>query len=196
MSDSVYEQIIAELRDEKRSLPLNVILDGRDSEPAPTRLISATPVDTAARPTEAAAPAWYSIRPATPAELPGVYEAWAGTWKRSRSAGCIPNHLFNEVTFTAITQLLQRGMKVAVLVADAAPELVLAWVAYEADARSDQMIVHYLFTKDGFRQRGLAKTLLAHIGAGEKFIYTHQTGFAKYWPQAYHNPGIARRKSL
>lgn len=142
------------------------------------------------------ASSWYSIRPPTAEELPAVYESWAGTFKRSRSAGCIPNHLFAEVTFTAISQLLARGMKVLVLVANSHPDVVLGWVAYEQDTRSDQVIVHYLFTKDGFRQRGLAKTLLARIGAGEKFIYTHHTPFAKYWPGAYHNPGIARRKAL
>jgi hypothetical protein len=152
--------------------------------------------DTAAPPAEVAASTWYQVRPATPEELPGVYEAWAGTWKRSRSAGCIPNHLFNEVTFTAITQLLSRGMKVLVLAAKSHPDVILAWIAYELDKRGDQPIVHYAFTKDGFRERGLCRTLLAHIGAGENFIYTHQTGYAKYWPKAFHNPGIARRKDL
>lgn len=139
---------------------------------------------------------WFDIRPAAPAELAAVMESWAGTWKRSRSAGCIPNHLFNEVTFTAITQLLQRGMRVLVLTAKSHPEVVLAWIAYEHDTRDQQPIVHYLFTKDGFRQRGLSKALMAHIGAVDKFIYTHQTGFAKYYKGGYHNPGVARRKEL
>jgi hypothetical protein len=156
----------------------------------------ALPVDTDAAPPAEVAASWYAVRPATPTELTGVMESWAGTWKRSRSAGCIPNHLFNEVTFTAITQLLGRGMKVLVLTAVAQPDVVLSWVAFERDKRSDQVIVHYLFTRDGMRERGYAKTLLAYIGAGRKFIYTHQTGFAKYWPEAYHNPGIARRKEL
>lgn len=139
---------------------------------------------------------WHEIRPATPAELPSVYESWAGTWRRSRSAGVIPNHLFNEVTFAAITGLLQRGMRVDVLTARAAPSVVLGWIAYERDRRSDQVIVHYLFTKDGFRRRGYAQLMLDEVGAGRKFIYTHQTPFMKYWPDAYHNPGIARRKDL
>jgi hypothetical protein len=147
-------------------------------------------------PTETAASSWHLLRPATPVELPSVYESWAGTWRRSRSAGCIPNHLFNEVTFTAITQLLQRGMRVSVLTAKAAPSVVLGWIAYERDTRSDQVIVHYMFIKDGFRQRGYAQLMLDEVGAGRKFIYTHQTPFAKYWPAAYHNPGICRRKAL
>jgi hypothetical protein len=88
------------------------------------------PAVNAPPPAEAEPASWHELRPAAPAELPGVYESWAGTWRRSRSAGCIPNHLFNEVTFTAITQLLQRGMRVDVLTAKAAPSVVLGWLAY------------------------------------------------------------------
>lgn len=142
------------------------------------------------------APTWYELRPAAPTELPAVYEAWTGTWKRSRAAGCVPNHLINEITYAAITQLLQRGMRVDVLVARAAPDVVLGWVAHERDKRSDQAVVHYLFIKDSLRRRGYGQLLLDGIGAGERFIYTHQTSFARYWPGAYHNPGIARRKDL
>jgi hypothetical protein len=142
------------------------------------------------------APSWHAIRPATPEELPSVYESWAGTWKRSRSAGCIPNHLFNEVTFACITGLFARGMRVAVLTAAAAPSVVLGWIAYERDRRSDQPVVHYMFVKDGFRERGYSKLLLAHVGGAEKFVYTHQTSFSQYYPGGYHNPGIARRKDL
>jgi hypothetical protein len=221
VSDSVYERMIAELTGEPEptygviTLTDEQLEASKDDVGAFVKLKEAQfagelakadaalkaitdPIfyPTTAPPPAEVAPTWYRIRPATPEELPSVYESWAGTWRRSRSAGCIPNHLFNEVTFTAITQLLQRGMKVAVLTAKAAPGTALGWIAYERDKRSDQVIVHYLFTKDGFRQRGYGQLLLDEVGAGRKFIYTHQTPFAKYWPDAYHNPGIARRKDL
>lgn len=145
-----------------------------------------------------ASPAWYDLRPAAPSELAAVMEAWAGTYRKSRSAGCIPNHLFNEVTFTAITQLLQRGAHVQVLVDKRAPELVLAWICFEQDKRSSQPVVHYMFVRDGFRQRGLSKVLLAAAGmqSDGKFVYTHSTPFMQYYPGGYWNPGIARRKAL
>jgi hypothetical protein len=141
-------------------------------------------------------PLWYEVRPATAAELPAVFESWLGTYKRSISAGTIPNHLYNEVQLATITGLLGRGAKVAVLCSREAPAVVLAWVCYEADRRSVEPIVHYLFVKDGFRQRGYAGLLLKSIGAGDRVLYTHQTSFAKYWPRARFNPGIARRKTL
>lgn len=141
---------------------------------------------------------WFDIRPAAPAELPAVYESWAGTHKTSRTAGCIPNHLYAEVTFAAITGLLQRGAKVSVLTAQDAPSVVLGWVCWEPDRRGPRPIVHYIFVRDGFRERGYASLLLKSIGigSGERFIYTHETSFAKRFKGGAHNPGVARRKHL
>lgn len=140
---------------------------------------------------------WYAFRPPSADEMQGVIEAWSGTFKRSRSAGCIPNDMFEDVTRAAITQLLGRGMEIRGLVAASHPEVLLSWVAFERDLRRPGApIVHYLFTREPVRRRGLAKLLLADIGAGEKFIYTHRTACAAWWPRAMHNPGPARRKSL
>ena len=141
---------------------------------------------------------WFEMRAATPEELPAVLESWAGTYKRSRSSGCIQNHLFNEVTFASITGLLRRGAQVSVLTAREAPSVVLGWVCHEPDHRSATPIVHYLFVKDRFRERGYARLMLAELGIkkGDRFIYTHETSFARYWPRSVHNPGIARRKRL
>lgn len=126
-----------------------------------------------------------------------MYEAWAGTWKRSRAAGCIPNDLFDRVQSELVAQLIARGMEIRVLTSAVQPRVVLAWIAYERDPRTPGgVVVHYLFTRPEFRRRGYAQFLLDDIGAGEKFIYTHKTGFARYWPQARHNPGVARRKDL
>lgn len=142
-------------------------------------------------------PAWYELRSASPEELPVVCETWAGTWKRSRAAGCIPNDLFDRVTYAAIQQLLDRGMQVRVLVDRGRPDLVLSWVAYELDPRKPgSAVVHYVFTREPLRRRGYAQLLLDDIGAGRDFVYTHKTGFSRYWPGATHNPGIARRKEL
>ncbi len=130
--------------------------------------------------------------------MQGVIEAWSGTWKRSRAAGCIPNDMFEDVTRAAITQLLARGMEIRGLCASSHPSVLLSWVAFERDKRKPGApVIHYLFTREPVRGRGMARLLLDSIGAGKRFIYTHQTTFAKkYWPDAVHLPGIARRKSL
>jgi hypothetical protein len=144
----------------------------------------------------APAACWFEVRPAIAEELPAVFEAWSGTYKRSRSAGCIPNHLFDSVQLATMTGLLQRGARVSVLVARDAPSVVLAWVCWEHDKRAAAPIVHYVFTRDGLRQRGYAGLLLRAIGATGRFLYTHETSFSKYLRGGVHNPGPARRKHL
>lgn len=141
---------------------------------------------------------WYTIRPHATEDLPVVHETWAGTWKTARAAGCIPNNLFDAVHKALVDQLLNRGMKIDVIVPSNRPSQVMGWIAYEPDPKSPgKALVHYVFVKAPFRRRDLANTLLAHVGnADGKFVYTHETSFARYWPRAYHNPGVARRKDL
>lgn len=143
----------------------------------------------------------YTFRSLMPDELPSVLEAWAGTFRSSRYAGCIPNDKFYAVTYDAITQLINRGMQITALVLSSRPEQVLAWVAHEQDTKdltNPQPIVHYLFTKAAFRKRGLSRLLMDHIGAvkGSRFIYTFCTSYAKHFAGGYHMPSLARRALL
>lgn len=140
----------------------------------------------------------YTFRPLLPDELPQVLEAWAGTYRSSRYAGCIPNDKFYSVTYDCITQLLNRGMRVTVLVLASRPEQALAWIAHETDTRSAQPVVHYVFTKTAFRRRGLSRLLLDRVGAtrDSRFIYTFCTSYAKHYPTGFHMPSLARRAQL
>ena len=141
---------------------------------------------------------WFCIRSHTAEDQPAVYESWLGTFKISRAAGCIPNNLFDQVYSVAIDQLIERGMKVDIICPANRPSQMLGYVAYEPDPKATgKSVVHYLFVKAPFRRRGLATTLLAHVGnADGRFVYTYQTSFSKYFPAAFHNPGLARRKAL
>lgn len=140
----------------------------------------------------------YTFRKLLPEELPQVLEAWAGSFRSSRYAGCIPNDKFYDVTYDAIQQLINRGMQITALALTSRPEQMLAWVAYETDPVEGQPIVHYLFTKTPFRKRGLSRLLLDHIGAvkGARFLYTFATSYAKHYDGGFHMPSLARRAQL
>lgn len=127
-----------------------------------------------------------------------MLEAWAGTFRNSRYAGCISNDQFYDVTYKTIAQLLTRGTKVTVVTPEDRPGQVLGWVAHEQDRQDAQPVVHYLFVKGPFRRRGIGRLLMDHIGAtkGSKFIYTFATSFAKHFVGGYHMPSIARRAQL
>ncbi len=145
-----------------------------------------------------AAGAWYAFRPSSAEDFQLVLESWLGTWKTARAAGCIPNNMFDQVQTALIEQLLARGMKIDVITPSNRPQQVMGWIAYEADPKAPgKSLVHYLFVKAPFRRRGLANTLLRHVGNDDgRFVYTHETSFARYWRKAYHNPGLARRKAI
>lgn len=142
--------------------------------------------------------AWFSIRPMQPSDVSLVMESWLGTWKTARAAGCIPNNLFDQVQTALIDQLLVRGMHIDVITPSNRPSQVMGWIAYEPDPKSPgKSIIHYVFTKAPFRRRGIAATLIARVGNGDgRFVYTHETSFARYWPRAFHMPALARQKEL
>lgn len=141
---------------------------------------------------------WFTVRPSSAEDFQLVLESWSGTWKTARAAGCIPNNMFDAVQQSLIEQLLARGMNIDVIVPSNRPAQAMGWIAYEPDPKSPgKAIVHYVFVKSPYRRRGLADTLLRHVGNGDgRFVYTHETSFARYWPRAFHNPGLARRKVL
>lgn len=170
-----------------------------------TNTISPTPPEAADMDTQPmggseqlSAGAWYIFRPATQDDMQLIDETWLGTWKTARAAGCIPNNMFDEVQRALIAQLLNRGMKIDVIAPSNRSHQVMGWIAHEDDPKAPgKAVVHYLFVKAPFRRRGLANTLLRHVGNGDgRFVYTHETSFARYWPRAYHNPGLCRKKSL
>lgn len=140
----------------------------------------------------------YTFRKLLPEELPQVLEAWAGSFRSSRYAGCIPNDKFYDVTYDAIQQLINRGMHITVLVLASRPEQMLAWIAHETDPVEHQPVIHYAFTKAPFRRRGLSRILLDHVGAkrGDKFLYTFCTSYAKHYVGGFHMPSLARRARL
>ena len=172
--------------------------DGTCPAPQVARHPAAEPIPVSGATREPAvdgtAPAWGLIRPASALDLPLVLESWTGTWKRSDWAGCVQNHTFDEVHRATILALIQRGARVLVLANPDRPEQVLAWVCFEL-RDGDLPAVHYVFCKRPFRCKGLATTLLASVGIEKgRFVYTHKTHDARFWPRAKFCPAIARRK--
>lgn len=159
------------------------------ADPLPAELTDREPaVDASAAP-------WGLFRPAEAADLPLVLESWTGTWKLSDWAGTVQNHLFDAAHHATILALLRRGARVLCLANPERPDQVLAWLCYEL--KPTEVVVHYLFTKAPFRRRGLARSLLEHVGAGSgRFVYTHRTAAARYWPRAKHVKAIAARKEV
>lgn len=135
-----------------------------------------------------------TISRARPDDIPFVIQSWLRAYRRSPWAGVIPNNLYDQTYGETINQLFNRGLRVKVLQNAANPGLIVAWIAYEVLPRGE-IVVHFLFTKPLYRKKGLAKALLADIGANDgSFLYTFKTPAARYFRSARFKPEIGRRK--
>ncbi len=127
-----------------------------------------------------------------------IYDSWARSFKKSPWAGCIPNHLYDQVSRAAMNDILNRGARVIVAVEEleTGGRRVLGYSVSEP-AHS---ILHWLFMKRDARGLGLGRQLLAETVADWKpfgWRYTHRTNAStRFLGQSFSwDPVSARVKS-
>lgn len=138
----------------------------------------------------------FELRAAEPADRPFWSSAWARSYRRSRWAGTVPNHLYFDVERTKVDGLLARGMRVHLAHVPGDPQALLGFVAWEP-RESDLPHLVYLYVKDPYRRSGLGTQLL-DATVGRKFLYSHRTDAAAFFQRPVWDvrfaPEIARRK--
>lgn len=137
-----------------------------------------------------------TTRPMEKDDVRLVLDSWLKSYRISPWAGCVPNHLYYDVHHECIEQLLARGAEVLVAAAKHDKTRILGWICTERTR--DLNVIHFIYVKDPFRQRGLASHLLETVfGTQENRIhYTFRTRdgaclIGEHW---VHSPEIARRK--
>lgn len=135
----------------------------------------------------------YAVRPPTPSELPGLFDEWGESFRKSRWAGNLPNNIYWPAHLEAFQQLLNRGARVLVCCSADYPSVKLGWLVFETTARGER-VAHYVYTAPLYRRQGIANFLLAEAGLTKDCVFTFRTEQARFWPKARHVPGIARRK--
>jgi len=124
-------------------------------------------------------------------EVAFVYDAWLQSWRQSKYAGVIPNHLYYDTQRTAIAELAARGA--TFLVAELNGELLGFACGEEKDGKT---VLHYIYVKDAFLRKGVEERLLAALpGSKPGWITYALAAFIKdkSWK---HAPEIARRQKL
>lgn len=139
----------------------------------------------------------HELREALPADRAFWGANWSNSYRGSRWAGVVPNHLYHDIMRTLQDGLLRRGMRVTLAHLPGAPDALMGFVAWEPSEKAN--VVHFLYTKPTWRKQGLATSLL-QAGPGTNFIYTHRTAESDYFRQPQwrvaHVPEPARRKDL
>lgn len=110
-----------------------------------------------------------SLRPATQADLNFILSSWVKSYREH--AGDMPGPIYYEGQRNLVTTLLQRcGATIACDPDD--PSAIFGYVVSEK--RGPVVVVHYVYVKHTLRRLGIARQLLAEVGA-RGCHYTHQT---------------------
>lgn len=113
----------------------------------------------------------------TPDELALVYDSWARSFRKSPYAGCVPNHLWDQVSRACMSEILNRGARVIVAVVDL-PDGGRRVAGYSV---SEPNVLHWLYVKDDYRGFGYGRELLYKTveGWNKAPVYTHRTNAAQ-----------------
>lgn len=126
-------------------------------------------------------------------EFPLVFDAWARSFKKSPWAGCVPNHLWDQVSRECAHQIVNRGARVLVAVTEL-PDGTRRVMGYSV-SEPGKKVLHWLFVKKDYRGMGVGKTLLAETCPGHGWTYTHRTrASARFLPGFTWDPTAARVK--
>ena len=102
-----------------------------------------------------------------------VYDSWARSFQKSPFAGCIPNHLYPQVSRAASAEIADRAK---VLVAYADLEDGTRRIVGYSVSEPERKILHWLFIKNDYRRLGYGTALLKETcGDNDQWFYTHRT---------------------
>lgn len=117
-----------------------------------------------------------TIEPPRADEFAFIFDSWARSFRKSPWAGCVPNHLWDQVSRECAKGLLDRGARVLVAVTPIEGRPDERRVMGYSISEPGRKILHWLYVKEDFRDMGVGAALLEATCPGdEEWIYTHRT---------------------
>lgn len=140
------------------------------------------------------------IRPARKEDINFIFDSWLKSWRKSRYAGVIPNHLYYATYRATIESLVARGAELKVACHPSNEDHILGWSCTEVTSDGFS-VVHYLYVKDCFFNLGVESELLDNLPGEKPGFYTFNYKQVKEsleakWPNSRFTwaPEIGRRK--
>jgi GNAT superfamily N-acetyltransferase len=100
-----------------------------------------------------------------------VMDSWLRSFRPSWFAGPLPNDLYYDIYRPIIRDRVRARSGARVLVAtDTEDTAILGWMCFEGND-----VVHYIYVKDLFRKKGVARALIQSAGLGDAVRYTFRT---------------------
>lgn len=106
-------------------------------------------------------------------EMAFVYDSWARSFQKSPYAGCIPNHMYPQISRAAAAEIVDRGAKVLVAYAEL-PDGSRRVMGYSV-SEPEKKVLHWLFVKHDYRGLGVGDALLKETCPSEGWSYTYRT---------------------
>lgn len=132
-----------------------------------------------------------------------VYDAWGQSFRKSPWAGCVPNHLWDQVSRETARTILDRGAHVIVAVTpiaereDEFPAVrrVMGFAVFEPSRN----VLHFLYVKERYRGVGVGRALRSEVTSRfdpeMDFVYSHRTRASSRFLDKWHwDPVQARVK--
>lgn len=132
-------------------------------------------------------------------ELAFVYDSWSRSFRRSPWAGCVPNHLWDQVSRADISGILNRGARIMLAVTPIEGSDERRITGYSVSEPS-RCLLHWLYIKDDFRGFGFGQELLIETvrawPVDRPWHYSHRTNASERFLGRHfrHNPIPARTK--
>lgn len=138
-----------------------------------------------------------SVRGRVVDDLPFIFDSYLKSWRVSKFAGTIPNHLYFDTQRTLLEDLIARGAAIQVATPCGHDQVILGWACGEV--KDGKCVLHYLYIKDAFLEQHsglrLPEVLLESLPGEKPGFLTHRLPF-KVTKEWRHTPEMARRKSL
>lgn len=116
------------------------------------------------------------IEPPEAEEYALVFDSWARSFRNSKYAGCIRNCDYDDVSRKAMSEIVDRGARVVVLVTTT--EKGDRRVAGYSVSEPDKKLIHFIYVKRDYRRMGLGRLLRRDVVADSEhrgWRYTYKT---------------------
>ena len=138
-----------------------------------------------------ALPNGLTTRPPTSDDLGFVMKAWIRSYANSPWSGAMTRERQVAAIRGTIFDLLKRGAEVSLVCLSARPDFILGFVCSEQT--SEGPVVHYVYTRFGYRQCGIASALVESIAKSARVKTSHRTPLGDYlFKGSQYQPRLAR----
>lgn len=139
----------------------------------------------------------FALRPAAPGDLHFVVKSWLRSYANSPYAGAITRERQMSAIKGTIADLHERpGTQAWVACLKDRPNFIVGFVVFEEGR--DFGLVHYVYVKDNFRDRGFGRWLVSKAsGDHDRTLYTHKTSRSHYlFRDVDYEPALARYETI